>query len=215
MNIRAEPHIVGEIVSDVIGIFVDHNLIVVPQPITAIGEVDRSDAEIKSTEPESIRTAARQVPHVPASESACEMAMLPGAIDVISRIVAPAIVADPLSVVVDVRGFGMPLAIRIAARIGWTTLLTWSFLPGWFLPRCFLPGCFLMRRLPRLLLRFGRLGPALGNISATDVAVLLLLLFGTLPASTLVSSALGEANHRCHGDTCDDKSHISRVPPVS
>jgi hypothetical protein len=56
--INTKSHVVGEIPADVVGIVVDHNIIVVPIPVVYVPQVEWSDAEEVSTEPEAIRATA-------------------------------------------------------------------------------------------------------------------------------------------------------------
>jgi len=65
MHVRPKPHVVGEIPAHVIGIFVDHDLIRIPQPVAAVSDINRSDAEVEATEPESPGSAASESPNVP------------------------------------------------------------------------------------------------------------------------------------------------------
>ncbi len=110
MNVSAEPHVVGQVPAHVIGIFIDHDLIAVPQPVAAVADVDRCHAEVESAKPEAAGTATSQPPDVPFAEATGEVPVLEGMIQVVARIVRPAIVADPfVAFRVYVRRFGMTL----------------------------------------------------------------------------------------------------------
>ena len=95
-----------------IGILVNHDLVGIPQPVTAIAQVERRDAEVETSEPESRRASPGQVPDVMRTESAGEMAVLPGMIQVVVRIAAAAIVPDPLAVRMNVGSIRMAVFIR-------------------------------------------------------------------------------------------------------
>jgi hypothetical protein len=96
----------------VIRILVNHDLVGIPQPVTAIAQVERRDAEVEASEPESRRASSCQVPDVMRTESAGEMAVLPGMIEVVMRIVAAGIVADSRAVRMNVGSIRMALFIR-------------------------------------------------------------------------------------------------------
>src|ERR1700751_3066249 len=77
VHIRAEAHVIRQVPAHVIGIVIDHNLVRVPQPVTAITDIHGRDAEIKPAEPETSRSAPPEMPHVTGPEAAAEMSMLP------------------------------------------------------------------------------------------------------------------------------------------
>jgi hypothetical protein len=95
VHICAEPHVVRKIPADVIGVFVDHNLVGVPQPAVAKSYVSRGYISIPPVEPEAPRAAAAKMPHVPAAKPAGEPAMRKRLVQMIARIVWACIVAYP------------------------------------------------------------------------------------------------------------------------
>jgi hypothetical protein len=97
----------------VIGIFIDHDLIGIPQPVAAKTDVIRRNAEVESAKPKSPRPAARQVPHVASAETAREVPVLPRMVKMVVRIVAAGIVPDPLAVGVNVWRIRMPLFVHV------------------------------------------------------------------------------------------------------
>jgi hypothetical protein len=114
-----------------VGIFIDHDLIAVPEPVTAQGKVKGGDAESEAAKPETAGAASTDAPDVAAAEAAGEAAVLPGMIEVEAGVIASGVVSDPSAVVVDVRSFRMafPVAIRLgcgpggrAASRGWTVV---------------------------------------------------------------------------------------------
>src|SRR5208282_4871186 len=112
--VSPEPGVVSQVEADVIRIFINDALIRSPQPVGAQGNIRRGDTEIKPVEPESIRTSAREPPHMSLSESAGEVAVRPGLIDMVTGIVRSAIMAHPLIVLVDVG------SLRVTGLIGKT-----------------------------------------------------------------------------------------------
>jgi hypothetical protein len=138
VDIGAESHVVGEIPAFMVWVIVDHDLVAVPKPVIAVGEVKGGNAEIKAAKPETVGTAARDAPHVATAEASVIATVLPGMIEVKAGIVSPGVMPDPLAVVVDVRGFGVVFLITISL------------------------GC----RSSRRATNWG--GPTVRNVSATD-----------------------------------------------
>lgn len=107
VNVRPQPHIVGQIPSNVIRIVVDDDIIRVPVPLAAIAYVVGSDAEEEPTEPETARTTSCEVPNVTRAKPSREMPVLPGMIEVVVRIIPTRVVPNPL-IAIDVRGVRVP-----------------------------------------------------------------------------------------------------------
>jgi len=101
-----------------VGIFVDHDLVAVPEPVIAVGKVEGGDAEGEAAKPKTVGTAAANPPNVAAAEAASEAAVLPGMIEVEAGIVATGVVPNPSAVVVDVRGFGMAFFVATGRGSG-------------------------------------------------------------------------------------------------
>jgi hypothetical protein len=130
VNIGAQPWVVGEIPSVVVGIFVDHDLVAVPEPVRAPGQVKRGNAKSPAIKPETGRAASADVPHVAAAETAGETAMLKRMIEVETGIIASSVVPDPGTVVVYMRGLGMAfLVMKIRCRVGYGSMARgWTML---------------------------------------------------------------------------------------
>src|SRR5208282_3614747 len=95
MNISAEPHVIGQVPADVVGIRVDDDLVRVPKPAVAEGNVSRGNVPVPAVKPEAPRTAASKMPYMAAAEAARELTMGPGLFDMIPRIAGAGVVADP------------------------------------------------------------------------------------------------------------------------
>ena len=108
MDIGAEPDVVGQVPAVVVGIFVNHDIVAIPEPIAAIAEVEGGYAETKTAEPEAVRASAAKMPHMAAAEAAGEVSVLKGMIEMIVNVAAAGVVANPLAVVMDVGSVGMP-----------------------------------------------------------------------------------------------------------
>ena len=107
MNIHTQPRVVSKIPADVVGIFIDHDRIARPEPPAAVRNVPRRDAPVKIAKPEAIRPSPREMPDVPGPESTPKMPVLPGMIEVVMRVAAARIVADPVVVLVNVGSIRM------------------------------------------------------------------------------------------------------------
>jgi hypothetical protein len=133
VHVGAEAWVVGEVPAGVVGVFVDDDVVGIPEPATHVGKVVRGDAPIPIVEAESIGTAAGEMPAMRRAEAAVPVAVLPGVVDVVVRVVGTAVVADPL-VAVDVWGVGMARLVGVVAvfmllRCGmllwWCGVLLW------------------------------------------------------------------------------------------
>lgn len=94
-----------------IGVVVDDDIVAVPEPIVAVGDVEGRDTEVESAKPEAAGTATNQAPAMTRADAAFEVTMLPGMVEVEAGIVTSLIVAHPFAVVVYVRGLGVAFAI--------------------------------------------------------------------------------------------------------
>jgi hypothetical protein len=104
----------------VVAVFVDDDVVVIPKPVVAESDVIRGDAEVEATEPETVWASAAEMPDVATAEAAGESSVLSGIVDVVVRIVAAGVMADPLAVGVDVRGVGVSGAVvEVSVVMGW------------------------------------------------------------------------------------------------
>jgi hypothetical protein len=132
VNVGAQPHVVSEIPAFVVGVFINHDIVAVPQPVVRVGEVKRGDAEVVAAKPETAGIASLNAPAVSTAKAAIEAAMFPGVIDVETDVIAPAFVSHPFAVVVNVRGLGVAFAVAIGApRI--VAMIFTMFFPSLFL----------------------------------------------------------------------------------
>jgi putative intracellular protease/amidase len=131
VDVRTQSYVVGEVPAIVIRVFVDHDVVAVPEPVVAEAQVERGDAEVEASEPETAGAASGKVPDVASPEASGEVAVLPGMIEMKTGVVSSVLVPDPLPVVVDVWGFGMAFMVaksrmgsfmRRAVVCGWTVV---------------------------------------------------------------------------------------------
>lgn len=95
MDIFACADVVSQIPADMVGIVVDHDIVIVPKPVAAIVIVVWRDLEEEATNIEPISTAAAQSPNVPWAKAGSEMPVLPGMVKMIVLVIAARIVANP------------------------------------------------------------------------------------------------------------------------
>ena len=167
VHIRSRPRVVCQIPARVVRVFVDHDGIVVPLPIADVVIVVWRYAEKPVVEPKPVAAAASQMIDMPAPESAGKVTVLPNMVNVVMRVIAPAVMADPSIVAVDVRRLRMLRAVAVRAPL--------------LLPMIFFRPTLLRVRLWRAIF----LSPILGaaprsavrgrrtvgwNVAATDIA---------------------------------------------
>jgi len=107
VNVGAQPDVVGKVPAVVVGVVVDHDVIIIPIPVIAIADVEGGDAEIVSAEPEAAGTTAPQTPDMAAPDSKRKVAVLPGMVEVEAGIIVSVIVAYPVIVGMNMRSFGV------------------------------------------------------------------------------------------------------------
>jgi len=103
VDVGSQSYVVCEVPAVVVGVFVDDDVVAVPEPVAAKADVIESDAEKEAAEPETIGAASGEAPDVVTAEAAGEMAVLPGMIEVVVRIVGAGVMADPFTVRMDMR----------------------------------------------------------------------------------------------------------------
>lgn len=128
MNVSAQPDIVGQVPAVVVRVFIDDDVIAVPEPVPAVTKVKGRDAEVEAAKPEAIGAASAKVPSVMRAETTGEVAVLPGMVEVIGNTWAVYIVSNPGAVVVDVRSFGM--ARHMFDRLGGRAMRDWRTMFG-------------------------------------------------------------------------------------
>jgi hypothetical protein len=114
VHIDAETGVVGEIVAGIVRIGIEDDVVRVPVPAVAIGDVSRSDAEEESAEAEAGGTSAAETPYLACPGGTRKVAMLPGVVEVVAGVIGGN-VADPAIVAgIDVGGGGVTRLVRLA-----------------------------------------------------------------------------------------------------
>lgn len=104
--VDAKTFVVRQVIADVIWIFVHDYVVAVPVPSIAISQVRSCHSEKEVPEVEAVGSATSQAPNMAGAETAVEMAVLPGMIQVKTGIVFAGVMTHPL-VAVHVRSIRM------------------------------------------------------------------------------------------------------------
>jgi hypothetical protein len=97
VDVGAEPHVIGQVPSVVVGVFVDDDLIRIPEPAVTETNVIRRYAEVKAAEPETRRASTDEMPNVTAAKATGKATVLPRMIEMVVGIVAAGVVTYPLT----------------------------------------------------------------------------------------------------------------------
>src|SRR5215469_18594014 len=107
VHVRAQPDVIREIPANMVWIFIDHDVVAVPEPIAAIDNVVWGDAEEEAAKPETARPAALNPEDMAFAKTAPEASVRPRAIQVVVGIIPARIMSNPPVVGVDVGHVGM------------------------------------------------------------------------------------------------------------
>jgi hypothetical protein len=119
VHIGTKPDVIRQIPAVMVRVFENRNIVAIPEPVAAIADIEGGYAETKTAKPEQVRASTAEMPHMSAAETAGEVSVLPGMVEMIVRIILAGIVAHPLAVVVNVRSVRMPrLVIEVRRRSG-------------------------------------------------------------------------------------------------
>src|SRR6202030_668408 len=179
VDVGAGSGVVGQIPAVVVGIVVDDDGIAVPVPVIGVVVIVGSYAEVEAAEPEAIAVSSAQMILMAAAKAAGEAAVFPGMIQVIVRVAAAGIVANPLVIVVHVRGVRMIGPIAEGAGV---------VLRAAFLSAIFRAAILLSVILGRAILRSVRRRTVLWNMATANLVSTTAAL-----ASVLRTSAAGWA----------------------
>src|SRR5580698_4163891 len=70
VDVSAQAHVVSEIPAGIVGVFIDDDVIGVPEPSVTVGYVVGSHAPVPSVEPEAAGAAASEMPAMAGTEAA-------------------------------------------------------------------------------------------------------------------------------------------------
>lgn len=119
MNVGAESDVVGQVPADMIWICIDHDVVAIPLPVVTVVVVSRGNAKEESVKAEALAIAPSETVDVSGTKGARKMSVLPGAIEVVTRVVSAGIVADP-----SIRPGIHVRSIRMAGLLGKLAELT-------------------------------------------------------------------------------------------
>src|SRR5260370_3316422 len=117
VDVGAESGVVGQVPAVVAGILVEEDGIDGPIPVVGVVVIVGSYAEIEAAEPKALAISSAKVIDVAAAKAAGEAAVFPGMIEMIVRVAATGIMADPSAIVVDVRRIRMTFPIAEGASV--------------------------------------------------------------------------------------------------
>src|ERR1700761_5307052 len=116
MHVDTKPFVIGKVPAGVVRIFIDHDVVSIPVPAIAVRQVVRRNAEVETAKPEARWSPSMKMPDVAGSETPGKVAVLPGVIEVVMRVIWPGIMADPVPLI-DMRCVGVSrLVLKIAMR---------------------------------------------------------------------------------------------------
>jgi len=113
-------------------IFIDHDVVAVPEPIAAIDNVVWGDAEEEASKPETARSAALNPEDMAFAKTAPEASVGPRAIQVVVGIIPARIMSNPPVVGVDVGHVRMSRFVFEVVILRRRTLVC----PAWRGPMC-------------------------------------------------------------------------------
>src|SRR5579871_6384052 len=107
VTIGSQAYVVSQVPAWMIRIIIEHDFVRVPEPVQAEAEIERRNAEVGAAKPETLRTAAFQPVDMMRANAATEVPVLPGMIQMVVWVIAPGVVANPVTIVMNVRRIGM------------------------------------------------------------------------------------------------------------
>jgi hypothetical protein len=107
VSISAQPGVISQVIARVVRIFIDHDVVTIPEPIIDKAVIVRRNTEVGAIKPESIPVTSPKVKLMPTTEAAREASMFPGMFHMVVGIVPPGIMSNPVTVCVNVRSFRM------------------------------------------------------------------------------------------------------------
>lgn len=129
MAIRAEPDVIRQIPTIVVGVSVNHDVVRIPEPVAASVIVVRRNAKKEAAEPKTVPVSTRKAVDVAAADFTRETPMLKRMIEVVVRVVSTSVMPNPLIIGrVNMRRRGMSSLVFIAGVL--IALLSVSPIPS-------------------------------------------------------------------------------------
>ena len=118
MHVGSQANVVRQVISHVVGIVVDDDVIAVPLPVGAGIVIVRSGLKEKPADVEALAIAAMQPPDVMRPEASGEVSVFPGMIEMIVRIAPAGFVSHPVIILgVNVRRRRMPGLVLVSPSL--------------------------------------------------------------------------------------------------
>ena len=118
VDVCPQAYVVRQVISHVVWIVIDDDVIAVPHPVGASIVIVRRGLKEESADVETLTVAAMQPPDVAGADGSGEMSVLPGMIEMIVRIAPAGFVPDPAIVLsVYVRRRWMPGLVLVRSSL--------------------------------------------------------------------------------------------------
>jgi hypothetical protein len=114
VNVGAQPNVVSQVVTHIVGIVVNHDVIVVPEPIVDITKIRVCHRKEETAKAKTVRIATTQAPNMASANRSGKTPMFPRVVKMVTDIV-PFMAYPTIVFCVDMRRFRM--AFRIAVRV--------------------------------------------------------------------------------------------------
>jgi hypothetical protein len=95
MHIGTQSRIVSKVPTDMVGVLIEHNIVAVPLPVSAIGVVKGGHRKEEGAYGKSITVTTVESPDMSWADDARKVTMLPRMIEVIVRVAPTRIMSDP------------------------------------------------------------------------------------------------------------------------
>src|ERR1022692_2060456 len=118
VNVGAQPHVVCQVETWVVGILKDRDIVTGPVPSVDIAVLIRENAKVEAVEPETIPASTTQMEDVTTAKAAIKASVFKRMIDMEAWVILASIVADPRTVRMDVRSLGMSRLVGEALTFG-------------------------------------------------------------------------------------------------
>jgi hypothetical protein len=181
VHVNAQPDVIGKVIAGVVWIVIDHDVVVVPEPVVSVVVIVLRELEVEAANAEPFAIAATKAPDVLRANASREASVFPRMVQMIVGVPAARVVSHPNIILVNVRGLGMVgLIVKGASLLLRLLLLRRS--------RAAVDRPAIRARGRRFSAtgrsgggrRANRSGPARGNISPANVTATLLCLLSTL-----------------------------------
>src|SRR5260221_8314226 len=108
MNVCSRSGVVGQIPARVVWVFIDNDGVAIPEPVTDVGIIERSNTEEETVKPETLPASASQMEYVLPPKASRKVPVLPRPVEMKSRMLASPVLSHPSAIVMDMGRLGVP-----------------------------------------------------------------------------------------------------------